>query len=137
MLCCRCRRLPTEEKQRLLLTNELYNFFDQSNISKKNVKRLSELEQDEIQEVAHLASVIKRIALLRPGRRRRMPWLRHNEPGLFELALKADLFEFYPTPMEDFETSELDFEGCECVNRELREVGFESQQVERALFCDE
>jgi len=129
--------LPTEEKQRLLLTNELYNFFDQSNISKKNVKRLSELEQDEIQEVAHLASVIKRIALLRPGRRRRLSWLRQNKTELFKLAMRADLFAFYPTPLEDFETSELDFEGCECVNRELREVGFESQQVERALFCDE
>jgi len=60
---------------------------------------------------------------------RGIPWLKQNEPELFELAMKADLFAFDPTPLDYIETEELDFEEYECVNEELSEAWIESQEI--------
>ena len=42
VICSACRRLPKEQQQCALWTDEVLGFLKQSNISKKNIKRLRE-----------------------------------------------------------------------------------------------
>lgn len=39
-ICGHCRRMPKLERQKALRMSELQGFLEQSNISKKNIKRL-------------------------------------------------------------------------------------------------
>ena len=40
IICKSCRRLPRERRMRALWLNEIYGFLEQSNVSKKNLRRL-------------------------------------------------------------------------------------------------
>ncbi|WP_146527876.1 hypothetical protein [Novipirellula artificiosorum] len=101
--------MPKIEQQRLLRLGEIHGFLEQSNISKKNIKRLSTLETDAITEVAELASLVKRIAVAQPRRRRRWKWLWRSQRELLQEAVKARLIDPLPPrptePDNDFEWS--------------------------------
>ncbi len=119
IVCSKCRRLPKEVRRSILLRGEIAGFLDQSNISKKNIKRLSQLESDQIEEVAELASLVKQISLVRPGRRKRWKRLWFGHRHLVHAANKAGLLDFPPSgdgsidvgPFDDDAewSSELDF----------------------------
>lgn len=114
IVCSKCRRLPKEVRRSELLLQEIHGFLDQSNISKKNIKRLTQLESDKNSEVAKLASVVKQIALVKPGRRKRWKRLWYSHRHLVRAASEAGLVDWvFPgeRPMDDDEewTPELDF----------------------------
>jgi len=96
--------LPSEERRKELSLMEIYGFLDQSNITKKNIKRLAQFEAESIAQVAELASLVKRIAFVKPGRRRRWKWLWQNRPELVRAAAEADLIDFIS--LEDLEMSD-------------------------------
>ncbi|TWU51556.1 hypothetical protein Poly59_31490 [Rubripirellula reticaptiva] len=147
-ICRQCRRMPKFEQQRLLRLSEIHGFLEQSNISTKNIKRLSILETDAFTEVAELASLVKRIALAKPGRRRRWKWLWRNNRELLQEAVKARLIDPLPpspheaddgfewSPENDFFEDYFELENVDDIWIEPRSYEYEpSSAVIRRLFC--
>jgi len=101
IVCSKCRRLPKAVREQKLLEQEIFGFLEQSNISNKNIERLSKLESDAIAEVAALASLVNRIALVKPGRRRRWQWLWQHQRELLRESVNAGLIDPLLCPDED------------------------------------
>ena len=74
--------------------NELFGYFEQSNISKKNLKRLKELSVSEIPKVKVLADVIFKIAQIHPSRRKRIGFIRHNYPEMWVKLMEVGLIPY-------------------------------------------
>jgi hypothetical protein len=75
--------LPKEELHLITVKDELLGYWDQSNISQLNIKRINQLKHfpsEKIQELAHLTS---EVASVKPHKRRRMSWLKENHRDLF------------------------------------------------------
>jgi hypothetical protein len=56
-ICKKCQKLPKDELSSIRAMDELLGFWNQSNISKLNIKRLDQLKHfpsEEIQVLAHL-----------------------------------------------------------------------------------
>ena len=56
-ICKKCQKLPKEELNLIRVKDELLGYWNQSSISKLNIKRLDQLKHfpsEEIQELAHL-----------------------------------------------------------------------------------
>ena len=91
IICRECRKMPREERRRCLLSYEVLGFLDQSNISTKNIGRLAQIEAEATDDVAALASLVRRIAQVRPRKRKRWRLFRRQHPDLFHLAVEAGL----------------------------------------------
>ena len=90
------RKMKTEDKpNRLLWTTEILSFLEQSNISAKNLRRLQVLEAETLDDVAKLASAVRQIAIVCPGKRKRWKRLKHQHGELFKLALEVGLLEYW------------------------------------------
>lgn len=72
---------------------------DQSRISRKNVKRLTELATWKHRDVAEQATVMLEVARLAPGRRRRLQRIRALRPELLRRLIEVGLV--YPTDEEE------------------------------------
>lgn len=83
-VCKQCSRLPKEERRRRELEDEVDGFLRQSNISRKNLSRLSELIASEKSEVAELAKVVLEIGKVKPHKRKRLSFLARNHRDLIE-----------------------------------------------------
>src|SRR6185295_15005235 len=70
--------------------DELYGFLHQSNISNKNVQRLTTLTQATDLEVREVASVLLEVARVHPRKRRRLKFLARKRRDLFR-RMKATL----------------------------------------------
>ncbi len=57
---------------KILLKDEIFNFWRQSHISSKNVARLNELMRHPDKEIAKLASIVLRVAYIKPYKRKRL-----------------------------------------------------------------
>ncbi len=93
--------MPKANRLRMLLTDEVLGFLQQSNISKKNITRLTVIEQCGIDDVARLATVVREIAIAKPGKRKRWNFVRRGRPQLFQQALDVGLID----PEEDWDNS--------------------------------
>lgn len=61
---------------------EIYGFMEQSNISKKNIARLTELKNSENNEVSEWASLVLEVAKIKPHKRKRLKILSAKNPEL-------------------------------------------------------
>lgn len=86
---------------RVLWMDEIYGFLEQSNISKKNLRRLGQLEKEEIADVASLAGLVRQIAEAHPRKRYRWKRLRRQHGSLFRRAVVAGVIEFIEPPSSD------------------------------------
>ncbi len=86
---------------RALWMDEIYGFLEQSNISKKNLQRLGQLETEEIADVASLAGLVRQIAEVHPRKRNRWKRLRQQHRGLFRRAVDAGVIDFIDPPHPD------------------------------------
>jgi len=82
-VCKDCQRMPKEQRDRIEAFDEMIGFLDQGNISDKNLARLEEWAESAIPEVRNLAEFLHEVALLRPGKRRRLKFLAEHHPALF------------------------------------------------------
>lgn len=98
IVCRKCRRLPREQRMRALWLDEIYGFLEQSNISKKNLRRLGQLESEDIADVASLAGLVRQIAEAHPRRRNRWKRLRQQHRDLFRRAIDAGIIDFIDPP---------------------------------------
>jgi hypothetical protein len=83
-ICKQCSRLPKEEIWRREVLEEIGGFLSQSNISKKNLDRLTELAASENEQVAELARIVLEIGKVRPGKRKRLAFLARNHRELLD-----------------------------------------------------
>lgn len=81
--CKDCQKMPREQRDRIEAFDEMIGFLHQSNISKKNLTRLEKWAESTIPAVRSLAEFVHEVALLRPGKRRRLRFLADHRPALF------------------------------------------------------
>ena len=84
MICKRCKRLPKEVLSEKMALEELFGFWEQSNISKKNKKRIKELLTSPSLAVQSFAQLTADVANVKPHRRRRAPWLYKHNRNLYQ-----------------------------------------------------
>ena len=92
---------------RRLWLDEIWGFLDQKNISKKNIKRLVELEATGVEEVVAMANVVRHIALVHPHKGKRWGKLRLGDAELFKQAAKLGLCEDYEYPWRSDQDEDL------------------------------
>lgn len=100
VICSTCRQRPKHEKTRILATEEVNGFLDQTNISAKNIRRLEELKSIEDEAFQLLRGLVLEIALKQPHKRRRWKLLRQNHTDLYDRLVDFGLVDH---PPDDFE----------------------------------
>ena len=83
-VCKACSRLPKEESRQHELKDEIAGFLRQSNISAKNLARLSALVASERPEIAELAKVVLEIGKVKPHKRKRLSFFARNHHELID-----------------------------------------------------
>jgi hypothetical protein len=81
-LCKDCKRLPVEKRQNIEQKDEIFKFLRQSNISRKNLKRLQFLKSSGMPEVADLADIVFEVAKIKPHKRQRLKMLARTRRDL-------------------------------------------------------
>ena len=85
-ICKECSRKPKEEIEKIDHLEEIFNFMDQSNISKKNKTRLKELVNSENNKISELAKLVLEVAMIKATKKGRIKLLaKKNRPLLFKL----------------------------------------------------
>jgi hypothetical protein len=90
-VCKECTKLPVEQQKLVEDEAEIISYLSQSNISKKNKKKLKKLAVTENRNIAELASLILEIGLIHPYKRRRMQFLAEERRDLLERLEKAGI----------------------------------------------
>lgn len=104
-VCKNCQKLPTEERNLREVRDELLGYWEQSNISKLNIKRLEQLKQFPSEEIQKLAHLTFEVASIKPHKKRRLSWLKTNHRDLFNRVM-AYFGEEYEEIEEDLEIFE-------------------------------
>lgn len=108
-------KLPAQERADRLAILEVGGFvWGQRNISDRNKERLRELVESSNAELAELAAVVLQIAIVAPGRRRRLARIREAHPLLWARMLAVNLVpgpddvddEFLSEVGEEFEADD-------------------------------
>lgn len=93
VVCRRCWQLPKADLQRILATDEVYGFLDQSRISAKNIQSLRELEAIDRVTFQSLRTIVFEIATVVPRKRKRWTILPDKHPDLFQRIINSDWFD--------------------------------------------
>lgn len=129
VVCARCRRRPKSERQWILATDEVYGFLTQSNISKKNIKRIEQLASIEDATFQDLRTLVLEIATVLPRKRKRWKTLRKRYPDLFRLAVGSNLVDDFLDESEVWPESDDGFEiNLDEINIRLLEYPVDDEQ---------
>ena len=112
-ICKLCAKRPKTEQDEILHREEIFGFLMQSNISKKNLKRLNELSLSENMEIAKLASLVHEVGRVKPHKRRRLKFLKEKHKELLgQLAATGliDDFDLLSDYRGDQRIDEVDFD---------------------------
>lgn len=99
--CRQCRQRPKDERQRILATDEIYGFLDQSNISQTNIERLEQLSSIDDSTFQKLRTMVLEIAILSPRKRKRWAKLREKNLELFQRIVESSLFDHVLDEQDD------------------------------------
>ena len=94
-ICRDCRRLPKGEVERIEREDEIRGFMEQSNISRKNIRRLETLIHSELPGIADLATLVLAVARVKPHKRRRFKFLAAHDRELLNKLIESGLFYGY------------------------------------------
>ncbi len=83
-ICRKCQGLPKDEREIIERQDEIAGFLKQSNISRKNIKRLEALASFNDPETAELADIVLKIACFHPYKRKRMQALVRERKDLMQ-----------------------------------------------------
>ena len=105
-ICKACQKLPKSKRAAILREQELWGYLNQSNISKRNRRRLEELTHCIDPDQAAMAAVILEVARVKPHRKKRGRYLARDHPELLR-RLKAVTGEGWedspdPDPFQEF-----------------------------------
>ena len=93
-VCKRCRRDHSKDEIRCqLATDEVFGFLSQSNISKKNIKRLESLKELDNEEFQEIRSLVLAIAKTHPRSKKRWKAIRKNRLDLWHACFRLHLVE--------------------------------------------
>ncbi len=81
-ICKECSKLPKDEIATTEHMDEIFNYLSQSNISSKNVGRLTKLSKSSVPEVAEHAAIVLEVAKVKPHKKRRLKYLAKNHRSL-------------------------------------------------------
>lgn len=71
-VCKECKKMPKAEREAIEQQDEIFGFLEQSNISKKNIRRLRILSESENAKIAELASLVMEVAKVKPHKKKRL-----------------------------------------------------------------
>ncbi|MFP4502382.1 MAG: hypothetical protein ACLFTT_15380 [Candidatus Hydrogenedentota bacterium] len=94
-ICKRCKRMPKAERDAIEHEDEIFGFMRQRNISKKNKARLQELTESPNAWTAKLARLVLQVAEIKPGRKRRIPFLWKKDRALLGQLAEAGFIEAF------------------------------------------
>ena len=83
-ICKKCQKLPKEKLDFIKAKDELFDYWEQSNISKLNMDRLAQLKHFPSEEIQKLTHLTFDVASVKPHKKRRMSWLKKNHRDLFD-----------------------------------------------------
>ena len=83
-VCKECARKPKEERDVIEQKEEIFNYLNQSHISKKNVSRLRVLASSSIAKIAEFASIVLEVARVKPYKKRRLKVLAKKRRDLLQ-----------------------------------------------------
>lgn len=112
VICSKCRQRPKVEQQRILATDEVHGFLQQSNISAKNIQRLAELASIEDAEFSRLRTLVLEIATVQPRKRRRWKRLQQDHSELYNRITDSGLFD-YLLDEQDWQLGLVDDDCCD------------------------
>jgi hypothetical protein len=92
-------KLPRVEREKIEIGDEVADFFRQSRILQKNLKRLEELSGHADEDVRHLAGLARRVAGISEGKRKRWGKVLALDPTLYRECLDEGLVD-YPADCE-------------------------------------
>ena len=98
-VCKDCWKLPTAEREKIEIGDEVAGFLRQSRISQKNLKRLAELSGHADAGIRHLAGLARRVAGIAEGKRKRWGKVLALAPTLYRECLDEGLVD-YPVDWE-------------------------------------
>lgn len=81
-ICNACTNLPKKQRNRIDHLNEIRGFWEQKNISKKNISRLVKLMESENKEVSNAAEVLHEVATRYPLKKKRVALIAQEMPNL-------------------------------------------------------
>lgn len=106
-LCRDCASLPKSERDRKDQLSALWHMLRrQSNISQRNIQAATAWAAGADADVAALAQLVAEIARAHPGKRKRLPYIRRNHPGLWQRMIVAGLVDDRPDNRSSPELSE-------------------------------
>lgn len=83
-ICKNCQKSPKQDMARINAMEELLKFWDQSNISQNNIRRIKELKNSDSEEIQCLANLTFEVASVKSHKRRRLGWLRKSRKDLYD-----------------------------------------------------
>jgi len=83
-VCKECARKPKEERDVIEQKEEIFNYLNQSHISKKNVSRLKVLASSSNAKIAEFASIALEVARVKPYKKRRLKVLAKERRDLLQ-----------------------------------------------------
>lgn len=81
-ICKECNQKPKNEINEIEQEEEIFNFLNQSNITKKNIDRLKELVNSNNKRIAELANIVLEVATVKPHKKRRLKVLAKDNKDL-------------------------------------------------------
>ena len=76
--------MPKNERDSIEQKDEIFNFLNQSHISKKNINRLQELIESPDEKVSYLAGIVLEVAMVKPYKKKRLKILAKERRDLLE-----------------------------------------------------
>lgn len=76
--------MPKNERESIEQKDEIFNFLEQSHISKKNITRLNLLVESPDNEVSSLAGIVLEVAKVKPYKKKRLKFLAKERRDLLE-----------------------------------------------------
>lgn len=135
-VCKRCRHNHSKaEINCRLATDELHSFLYQTNISKKNIKRLESLKELGDEEFQELRLIVLAIAKTHPRKKRRWKAIRMNHPDLWRACLKHHLVEDRSEEWKDIDSLDQFLTNLEGENL-IHELNLQLAACSPYVACD-
>jgi len=113
-VCKRCQRLPVAQRRRIEESDETWGFMYQSNISEKNLARLSTLSRSEDPDIARDAALVLEVGRVHPRKKRRIKFLARNHRHLLNRLAEIGFDGLIPHPERNGPWEHPLFDDDEC-----------------------
>jgi len=88
-ICKVCARMPAEDRDAIIVTQQVCDLLMERKISPKSIAKLKRLAESPNREVADTADLVLQVALVAPRERDREEILKKNHPELFRRLIGA------------------------------------------------